>query len=150
MADLFPVFSVPNVIDKSDKSNFQTSSLYFDFEKGDFALDKAGQIKTAKPYDAWVQWCLKTVYTQRWAFLAYSGQCGTEIEEAFNQTDKQSQESEIERTITEALLADPYNRTIRVYDFTFYWEVDSVDVTLNISGIWDKDAVLNVKLQKVR
>ena len=47
-------------------------------------------------------------------------------------------------------MADPYSRTVRVYDFKFKWGVDSVDLELTVSGIWDDDAVLNAKLMKVR
>lgn len=150
MAKLFPVFEVPKVLERSDRNTRQTYSLCFDFEKGDFALDSSGRIKTAASYDSWVQWCLKTIYTERFAFLAYSGQAGTEIEEALKQNEKALSESYIEKTVTEALLADPYSRTVRVYDFIFNWETDSVDVDLKVSGIWDKDAALNVKLQKTR
>lgn len=150
MAKLFPVFEVPKIMNTSQTDNRQRKSLYFDFEKGDFSLDIAGQIKTATPYDAWVQWCLKTIYTQRGALLAYSGQIGVEMEEALKQDDRAMQESYIERTVTEALLADPYQRTIRVYDFHFYWGVDNVEVTLVVSGIWDRDTTLHANLQKVR
>ena len=116
MNNLFPTFAVPKVVEnKIPKENRTKKSVYFDFEKGDFSLESNGEIKTATPYDAWVQWCLKTVLTQRWAFLAYSTQAGVEIEEAFAQQDRKAQESYMEKTITEALLADPYQRTKRVY-----------------------------------
>lgn len=53
MPSLFPVFEVPKVIENSQqRDNRQKSSLYFDVEKGDFALDNAGKIQTATPYDA--------------------------------------------------------------------------------------------------
>lgn len=149
MASLFPTFDVPKVIENENKTdNRQKSSLYFDFELGDFALEKTGDIKTASPYDAWVQWCLKTVYTQRWAFLAYSSQTGVEMEEAFWQETRPEQQSYMESTIIEALLADPYSRTKRVYDFDFQWKTDSVDVTFVVSGIWDQDAPIKANLKK--
>lgn len=150
MPDLFPVFDVPKVIDSAETSASQRTGIYFDFEKGDFKLDGAGRIETAPPYDAWVQWCLKTVYTQRWACLGYSGQVGVELEEAFNQGDRAACESYIEYTVTEALLADPYARTKRVYDFNFEWKADSVKVMFTISGIWDSDYTLTANLQQSR
>lgn len=151
MPSLFPVFEVPKVIENSQqRDNRQKSSLYFDFEKGDFALDSAGKIQTATPYDAWVQWCLKTVYTQRYAFLAYSNQVGVEIEEAFQQPTREEQESNIEVTVTEALLADPYQRTKRVYDFLFEWETDGLKVTFTVSGVWNKDTTLTANFKKER
>lgn len=152
MSNLFPVFDIPAIIEENKMTDrMQKSSIYFDFEKGDFLLDNAGRIKTAIPYDTWVQWCLKTVYTQRWAYMGYSDQIGVELEEAFNQDEKSAQESYIERTITEALLADPYGRTKRVYDFIFEWQTDGVKVTFTISGIWDNDTKLTADLlQRIR
>lgn len=149
MSNLFPTFAVPKVVEKNIQDKNRTKkSLYFDFEKGDFALENNGEIKTAEPYDAWVQWCLKTVLTQRWAFLAYSTQAGVEIEEAFAQQDKKAQESYIEKTITEALLADPYSRTKRVYDFTFVWKTDGVEVTFWINGLWYQEKELTTFLAR--
>ena len=96
MANLFPTFAVPKVVENGVKQENRTKqSLYFDFEKGDIALDSNGEIKTATPYDTWVQWCLKTVLTQRWAFFAYSSQTGVEMEEAFAQQDRKAQQSYI-------------------------------------------------------
>lgn len=148
--ELYPAFEVPSIKDTIKKDNRQMTSLYFDFEKGDFVLSNTGDIKTATSYDSWVQWCLKTIYTQRWAFMAYGSQTGVELEEAFAQNNRALCESYIQKTVTEALLADPYSRTVRVYDFKFKWGVDSVDLELTVSGIWDDDAVLNAKLMKVR
>ena len=148
--ELYPAFDVPKIEETPEKNNRQVSSLYFDFEKGDFALDGTGNAKTATPYDSWVQWCLKTIYTQRWAFMAYDSQTGIELEEAFAQSKRELQESYIQKTVTEALLADPYSRTVRVYNFKFNWGVDSLDLEVTVSGIWDKDAVLNAKLKNAR
>lgn len=134
------------VENKIPKENRTKKSVYFDFEKGDFSLESNGEIKTATPYDAWVQWCLKTVLTQRWAFLAYSTQAGVEIEEAFAQQDRKAQESYMEKTITEALLADPYQRTKRVYDFTFVWKTDGVEVTFWVNGLWYQEKELTAFL----
>lgn len=151
MADLFPSFSTPKIInDNKQTDNIQKSSIYFDFEKGDFRLNNGGSIETAMPYDSWVQWCLKTVYTQRYSFMSYSNQVGVEIEEAFMQETQKEQESYIEKTITEALLADPYQRTKRVYDFNFEWGVDKVNVTFWVSGIWDKSELIHTNLKKGR
>lgn len=147
MANLFPTFAVPKVVENNIKEENRTKhSIYFDFEKGDIALDSNGEIKTATPYDSWVQWCLKTVLTQRWSFFAYSSQTGVEIEQALAQQDRKAQESYIEKTVTEALLADPYQRTKRVYDFTFVWKTDGIEVTFWINGLWYDDKQLTAFL----
>ena len=147
MANLFPTFAVPKVVENNIKEENRTKhSIYFDCEKGDIALDSNGEIKTATPYDSWVQWCLKTVLTQRWSFFAYSSQTGVEIEQALAQQDRKAQQSYIEKTVTEALLADPYQRTKRVYDFSFVWKTDGVEVTFWINGLWYDDKQLTAFL----
>ena len=78
---------------------------------------------------AWVQWCLKMCLTERFAFLSYSSAIGVETEEARKQPTRQATESVLERTITEALLAD--SRTEAVRGFSFQWAGDGVYVTFS-------------------
>jgi len=127
MPNLFPTFEMPDLVEQEIEStpNYGKSWL-FDFEKGDFVLDGAGRVVEADEHTAWVQWCIKTVLTERFAFLIYSTDYGTEIEQALSQKTKKTTEAELERVISEALLADP--RTERVTDFTFEWEGDAVKV----------------------
>lgn len=58
------------------------------------------------------------------------------------------QKSYLEKTVTEALLADPYGRTKRVYDFTFVWQTDGVEVTFWVSGLWHEEKELTAFLMK--
>lgn len=147
MADLYPTFEVPDMTGETGSiQNIDRYSVFFDFETGDFRQNKKGQMVEASPYDAWVQWCLKTVYTERYQFFAYSSNIGVEMAEAMAEPSRSAQESSIERTITEALLADPYNRTVYVRDFVFEWGVDSLRVTCNVGGIWDVEAEISVDL----
>lgn len=142
MPNLYPVFDVPKVAAEgaAPAEKRQKGSFLFDFETGDFALDQAGKLIEATPYEAWQQWCLKTVYTERFAFWGYSGQVGAELTAAFQEKGKEAQESAIIKTVTEALLADPYKRTQRVFDFTFDWGTDSVDVTFYVAGVFEEGA----------
>ena len=49
MSNLFPAFAVPKAAEKNIQDKNRTKkSLYFDFEKGDFALENNGEIKTAE------------------------------------------------------------------------------------------------------
>lgn len=142
-------FTIPHFIDTEIKTEVKDkSSAYFDFVKGDFAQNLSGKIIKATPYDTWVQWCLKTVNTQRWAFLSYNDDIGVEIEEAFKENSKAAIESEIMRTIDEALIADTLGRTIYVKDFRFKWGVDDIHVTFTVKGIWSNDATLTVSYKK--
>ena len=120
----------------------------WDFEKGDFATNGANQIVYGSGYDAWVLWCNKTIMTQRWAYMAYSSNIGIEADEAFREPDRKAQESAFERTITEALFADPMGRTQQVHDFQFVWKVDSLYISCVVNGVDGDSATIKVALKK--
>jgi len=117
MPNLYPVFEVPELVEQqqTEPAPKYGKSWLFDFKKGDFVLDGAGRVVEADGHTAWVQWCIKTILTQRFAYVIYSSDYGTELEEAQKQPDRKAVEIELERAITEALLVDP--RTEMVKDF---------------------------------
>ncbi len=132
--NLFPVFDVPAALaeDVQIQQKYRPSPL-FDIESGEFILSGARQTMYGSGYDAWVLWCTKSILTQRWAHYGYSGDVGIEMDEAFKEPDRKSIESALERTVTEALLADPMERTQQVKDFEFAW--DCGGDSLFISGV---------------
>lgn len=145
--NLFPVFDVPGILvdDEKPKAEYKPAPLW-DFDSGDFILNGAGQPIYGTGYDAWVLWCNKTIYTQRYALEAYSTNAGIEADEAFKQPDRAARENYFERTITEALLADPMGRTVQVKDFAFEWETDSLTITCTVIGREGNTAVINASL----
>lgn len=147
MAELFPTFEVPTIVDapETDEEIYKESA-YFDFETGDFALDGAGRIKLANGFEAWRQWCVKTCYTQRGAFAAYTDGLGIEADEAFSESDRLLQQAYLERTIKEALMADPYGRTEDVSGFVWTVRGDSLYMTCTITGKNDKTAQISVNI----
>ncbi len=148
MANLFSTFDVPTTLASSETSNVDKykSSLAFDLTTGEFITDGGGAVKYCSGYEAWVLWCVKTVSTERWAHLAYPSYIGAEMESAFKEPDRASQESAIERTINEALLADPCGRTVRVYDFEFSWVAEDATVTFTVLGSSGDTASVTAKL----
>lgn len=135
MANIFPTFSVPDTIVSNETvTEKYRPSIAFEVETGEFVVDRGGTMRYSSGYEAWVLWCQKTVSTERWAHLAYPSYIGTEMDSAFQEPDRASQESAIERTITEALLADPRSRTVRVYDFSFKWLSEVSTVTFTVLG----------------
>lgn len=147
MANLFPVFSVPTTLATSETvTEKYRPSIAFDVETGDFVVDGGGNMQYCSGYEAWVLWCSKTVSTERWAHLAYPSYIGTEMDSAFKEPDRDTQESAIERTITEALLADPRGRTVRVYDFSFTWKSEVATVSFTVLGSNGDSASLEAKI----
>lgn len=127
--NLFPTFEMPDInpLNNSGNQIKYGRSWYFDFETGDFVKDGGNHIKESDGHTAWIQWCIKTCLTERFAFLAYSDAIGVENEEVKQQPNRKASESVLERTITEALLADP--RTDSVQNFSFKWSGDEVYIS---------------------
>lgn len=132
MPNLYPVFEMPELMEQqqAQPEPEYPESYLFNFEKGDFVRDTAGRIVIADGHRAWVQWCVKTVLTERFAYLAYSQNYGTEIETALKQPSRQAVEAELERAITEALLMDPRTEVVRGFRFT--WEGDQLRVAFTV------------------
>ena len=149
-ANLFPTFEVPAVLPEDEEiTERYLPAPMFDFETGEFVTDGARRTLYGSGYDAWVLWCIKTVMTQRWAHLGYSSNAGIEAEEAFQEPDRNAQESMFERTITEALLADPKGRTIQVRDFIFIREVDGLRLSCVIVGVEGDTATITARLNNL-
>lgn len=148
--NLYPAFDMPELVEQQQTATGPEypESYLFDFEKGDFARDGAGRVVKADGHRAWVQWCIKAVLTERFACLAYGWDYGTEADKALKQPSRAMIAAEIERTITEALLADP--RTEMVRDFGFRWKADELYVSFTvIPAIGDAERIEGVKLRGV-
>lgn len=144
---LFPVFDVPSaLVEETEQQQRYPPAPMWDIEKGDFVTDGAGKLLYGNGRDAWVLWCTKTILTQRWAHLAYNANEGIEAEQAFKEPDIQATQSAFERTITEALLADPMGRTAQVRDFAFSWEADSLWIECVAVGMDGDTASIRAKL----
>ena len=132
MPNLYPSFDMPELIEQqqTELAPRYNKSWLFDFKTGDFVIDGAGRVVQADGYTAWAQWCVKTVVTERFAYLAYSQNYGTEIEAALRQPSRQAVQAELERAITEALLVDPRTEVVR--DFAFEWRGDELYVSFTV------------------
>lgn len=131
MPNLYPVFDMPGLVEQqTEPAPKYGNSWFFDFVKGDFVMDGAGRVLQTDGHTAWAQWCVKTVLTERFAYLAYSQNYGTEIEAALRQPSRQAVEAELERAITEALLVDPRTQVVR--DFRITWQGDQLQVAFTV------------------
>ena len=145
---LFPVFEVPSetIENIQPRQRYRPAPLW-DYEKGDFITNGTRQMLYGDGSDAWVLWCVKTIQTQRWAEFAYSSNAGIEAEEAFKEPDRKAAESAFERTITEALLADPAGRTRQVRDFQFTWVADSFSISCVVDGSEGNSEIIRAVLK---
>lgn len=123
---LFKTFDIPIDVEDDTAPPHYGTAPRFDFEKGDFIL-QAGRLVMIEGYHAWVQWCVKTVLTQRYRFIIYDDDYGTELEDLERHQRSQSDlESFVEETIRDALMQD--DRTGSVNDFTVRTTGDELHV----------------------
>lgn len=116
-------------------------SIYFDYEIGDFRRDGANRLVHCTGQEAWVQWCIKCLSTQRYAYLSYPSDYGIDYDIVFNATTRAEAENELTRQISEALAADPLQRLSYIEEMTFDWLDDtSVEVSLTLVGIGGNSA----------
>ncbi len=150
MVELYPSFSLPTDdilanLEKKQKPQYAPSCL-FDFQLGDFAVDGAGAMQRCDGVEAWRQWCIKTICTTRFACLAYSGEIGIERQRLAELSSYEAIYLELEKEITEALLADPAGRTYAVCDFSFSRKQDSIFVTCRVMGKEQQQIELSVEV----
>jgi len=132
--NLFPVFDVPeiNVPTVPAEEQKYKPSVYFDYTVGDFKRDGTNKMVVADGKEAWKQWCMKTVLTERLSCLSYSSDIGTELEDALKQANREAAESSIERTVTEALMINPQTEYVR--GFEFKWTNDGLYCGFTVKG----------------
>lgn len=144
--NLFPVFDVPEIQTPTPAEEQKYKpSVYFDYTLGDFKRDGANKIVTAEGKEAWMQWCIKTVLTERLSCLSYSSDIGAELDEALKQSDTDAVNSELERTITEALMVNPKTEYVRGFEFT--WDSDGLHCEFTVKGKEWEEQHIGVILQ---
>lgn len=148
MADknLFPVFDVPEIITPAPvEEQKYKPSVNFDYVLGDFKRDGANKMVIAEGREAYRQWCIKTVLTERIDRMSYSSDIGAELDDALKQADKQAVESAMERTITEALMVNKKTEYVRNFEFT--WDSDGLHCDFAVKGKEWEEQHIGVILQ---
>jgi len=136
MADITTV-DVPEFIDDSQEYDTEYKpTMKWDPAIGDFVRDGANKVQECRGEEGFMVWCMKTAMTERYACSAYPDEIGVEMESAMSDDEADVVESQVERTITEALEVNP--RTERVYGFEFSWNGDEMHVSFKVKGVeWD-------------
>lgn len=112
------------------------NGIAYDDEIGDFKRDGGHKLLDSTGIESWKSWCINCISTERYRHLAYSSDFGIELEPVFHSQSRQEAESILSRQITEAILADPYQRADYIADIQFQWiRPDAVQVQATIHGI---------------
>ena len=144
MPSLYPTFKMPKMALRQRKpveKTYQQAPM-FDYETGDFVRDGANRIVMADGKEAFMEWCLKQCVTERSSRLAYSDKLGVEIVKATaGASDPAAVQSDIERTITEAIMVNPATEYVR--NFEFSWNGgENLAVSFSVKGKeWDEETL---------
>ena len=144
--ELFPTFDFPTIDEDDLEEERYSPSVYFDYEKGDFIRDGVNNMVVADGKDAFIQWCIKTVCTERNKFLAYDDDIGTEFEQMANAPSREEKENIIIDSITDALSVHPAFESVD--DFEFEYQGDECIISLTIKGYPWNEEVIDVTIPK--
>lgn len=136
MPDLFPTVGTAEAtyIDEaaSDTVNYG-KTVQFDFEKHEFILSPTGRQKTVTSSDAWGEWCVKALCSERYKYLIYSDNYGEEIDTLLGKSyPRKVVESEIRRMVKDCLMVD--KRTASVDNFKFTWIDDGIMFSCDVKN----------------
>lgn len=128
---------VEELNDETDGPVGYMDSVYFDEAIGDLARDGHYRLKSANGLEAWEQWCINCLLTERDAYPAYGSQFGVRTYEALKAETREEAESILTLEINEGLLNDPYGRTEAVDDIAYNWQDagDSVEIVVTVRGV---------------
>lgn len=142
MANLFPEGYEDEIITEEDlqseKPTGYRNGISYDNLLGDFLRDGMNKMLDSDGIESWKSWCINCLQTQRYKHLAYSTDFGIDVDAAMRARSREEAESILTREITEALMADPYERTAYVEEIIFDWTApDALVTTVTIHGIDD-------------
>ena len=137
--NLFPVGYEEEVV-QVDEFTSETpigyrNGIAFDYQFGDLKRDGMHKLLDSDGIESWKSWCINCLQTERYKHLAYSTDFGIETEAAMRASTRDEAESILTRQITEAILADPYERAAYIEEIVFDWTApDTVVVDVTIHG----------------
>ena len=128
---LFPDITVPETTtDQNSQLVTYGKELAFDFAAGDFIMVD-GRPKVVEGLEALKVWIEKAIRTARYRFPAYTFQYGCELEDIIGlDIPRVVLESEVERTIRDALIYDDRIQDVR--DFVIEQGGDWLKVTFTV------------------
>lgn len=140
MADeVFPGFDTSDIeMTEEEAINYELRAPAYDYERERLNINPIGQAIEGDAIEAYRFWVIKCLLTERHKYLAYSDDFGVEIEEIIRTNYPRGiAESEMQRTVTEALEVD--ERTLSVDNFEFEWSGDALYVDFLVESIYGSD-----------
>lgn len=128
-----------SLITENEENIFSGKAFLYDFEKGDFIYKNGSPIlvEGREALQVWIEKCLRTM---RFKALVHKNlEYGLNIEDLIGSVfDTDFVNAEIERECREALLKNPYIKSIE--DFTFVMDGDKLTATISIRDRYGNDS----------
>lgn len=138
MPNLFPTgFENENIgsLALTQSSVGYRNGILFDYDNGDFVRDGRNRLLDSTGIESWKSWCINNLSTERYSCLACSTDFGIETKAAMRATSRAEAEGILSSQITDAIMADPYERAAYIADITYDWTApDAVLVSVIIQG----------------
>lgn len=114
------------------------NGVAFDYNTGDYVRDGRNRLLDSTGIESWQAWCINCMLTERYKHLAYNSDFGIDYDMVFSAESREEAESILTREITEAILADPYERCEYIESIEYEWpEPDGIQVHAILHGIED-------------
>ena len=137
MSDEFPFLGTTQALNTSTLPLFKTYA--WNFDNDDFIFDEYGNHILLEGNDALKVWILKALKTERFAHLAYSWKYGTNHKRFIGKVmGVGERKSELRREITEALMVNPYVKSINKVEFVEEKHNRKVLMNIELTTIYGK------------
>lgn len=132
-----PFVEGPSTAEASADNDLETFQEYaWDFDHDCFILEN-GKPKIVTENEAMKVWIYKTLRTERWRYRAYDDAYGIELEQFIGATPNTKDNStEVQRYIKEALLINPYIKSIDKVTFTN--DSDVLEFSISLTTVYGK------------
>lgn len=114
------------------------NGVAFDYENGDYKRDGRNRLLDCDGIESWKSWVINCMQTERYKHLAYNSDFGIELDKVFAAESREEAENILTREITEAIMADEYQRTAYIESIEYDWPApDSIRAHAVLRGIED-------------
>ena len=121
--------------DDDDERIPEGKSYKYDYKNKAVEITNSGRSVINTKEESYLWWCYKCLMEERYEHPFYSTDFGVEIMDILAADyPRLITESEIQRTIDEALIID--RRTVKTYDYRFEWTIDVLWISFVVDSIY--------------
>ena len=146
---IFPFIDSSTVSIQTNEELPLLKEYAYDFEKNELLLDENGKTYMVEGNEALQIWIFKALITERFYYIAYSFDFGSEYQEQLigKTMDSEIVKLEMERFIVEALMVNPYIK--KLDNFVFECSGTEMTVSFDCTSVYGSNKV-SIPVKEVR